>query len=226
LQWNFGQGTLQLLFRRLFKEFPQVAAKVLPNGGKALYDALNKGSEKAWALGIQKNSKVLDPWYTALRNLYGTPEWQRIMSDAAVNYKNKAIAMCQKFGLYTDRAFCLFFDIAVQNGSVRNPPAKVTLANIAEAVALQSNSRFQGDVRKRKMAIVNGKNMGRGWDNSITFNDGEAFDISLIVSGKQVTPAIPPFIVNDHTLVPVADIAKALGKKATWNGSTKTVEIK
>ena len=151
ISWCFGQNTLQPLFFKLFNNFPQVAANILPNGGKDLLNALNNRTEKQWALTIQ-NSKfeILDPWKTAFINLGNTPEFQGIQDQAMKYYRDLAIQFCQKYKLTTDKAFCLFFDIAVQNGSIKSFTITATdymekLKSIAVAVSKQSNSQFQAD---------------------------------------------------------------------------------
>lgn len=100
------------------------------------------------------------------------------MSDAAAWYRNKAISLCNQYNLKTDRAFCLFFDIVVQLGSLKQLTIPNTnligkLKFVANQAILMAAKKWQADVRARKMAIVLGKNMGRGWDNSIKFNDDE-----------------------------------------------------
>jgi hypothetical protein len=180
LQWNFGSGTLQPLFNRLFKEFPQVAAKMLPKGGIDLKQALLSGKEKQWALSIQAKNTITSEWSGSLKSLYNTKEFQTIMSDASVWYRNKAISLCNQYNLKTDRAFCLFFDIAVQLGSIKQLTIPATdyiskLKYIANRAALMAVKKWQSDVKARKLAIVMGKNMGRGWDVSIKFDDKNAF---------------------------------------------------
>lgn len=181
LQWNFGSGTLQPLFKRLFKEFPLVAEKVLPNSGTALKQALLTGKEKQWALTIQKKNVITSEWVKSLKNLYNTPEFQGIMADAAAWYRNKAIRLCNQYNLKTDRAFCLFFDIVVQLGSLKQLTIPNTdyvgkLKFVANEAALMAIKKWRSDVRSRKMAIVIGKDMGRGWDTSIKFDDKNAFE--------------------------------------------------
>ncbi|MBO7744509.1 ABC transporter substrate-binding protein [Paenibacillus sp. MWE-103] len=49
--------------------------------------------------------------------------------------------------------------------------------------------------------------------------------IKVTLDGKAVPMNAQPRIVNDYTLVPYASIVSALGGKATWNASTKTVTV-
>ena len=43
LQWNFGQGTLQPIFKNLFARYPNVVA-TLPNAGESLRQTLANGT--------------------------------------------------------------------------------------------------------------------------------------------------------------------------------------
>jgi len=179
LSWNFGMNTLQPLFLKLFNNYPQIAQIILPNGGKDLFNALNNHTEKQWALTIQKNNIIIDPWKTALINLGNTPEFQSIQDNAMKYYRDGAVQLCQKYKLTTDRAFCLFFDIMVQNGSIKNFTITETqyinkLKSIAIAVSKQSNPQFQADVLNRKMAIVNGSGIVHGDNYQFDFNDKNA----------------------------------------------------
>lgn len=188
LQWNFGQGTLQPLFMRLFNEFPEVAEAIFPEGGKWLKDALENDWVMDWALQIQENNKVVDPWKSALYSLCNTEEFRQIQKDAAQEYVDYAINMCSKFSLTTDRSFSLMFDIAVQCGPVNGYDlAEPTYINKLEAVANASVKRcstmWQSDVGKRKLAIVYSKDMGRGWAN-VEFDDNLAFEEDVQESFK------------------------------------------
>lgn len=181
IQWCFGQGTLQPLFERLFREFPSVATSVLPKGGESLKVALSQDAEKDWAIQRQENNDFIDPWKTALRNLGKTPEMQRIQMDAAKWYIDRAINQMGQFGFYTDRAFCLMFDIAVQNGGAPyiTFPAGISyeakMKMVVDATVARSNSKWQGIVRDRKMAIVNGRGKVYGQECNFLFYDAGAF---------------------------------------------------
>lgn len=179
LQWNFGQGTLQSLLLRVFNEFSQLT-ELMPENGKWLLGSLNNGWIMDWAAQIQDNNKVVGPWRDALYNLCCTPEFQKIQQDAAQEYVDYAVNMCNQFGLTTDRAFALMFDIAVQCGPMNGydlaePTYIEKLAAVANAAANKCNPRWQDDVRNRKLAIVYGQNMGRGWAG-VEFNDYQAFE--------------------------------------------------
>lgn len=198
LQWNFGQDTLQPLFLRLFNEYPEVAEAALPDGGKWLKDAIENDWAMEWAAQIQVNNQVVDPWKSALYNLCCTEEFKQIQKDAAQEYVEYAINMCNGFGLTTDRAYSLMFDIAVQCGPISTyeliePTYTDKLEAIANAAVKKSNSKWQSDVGKRKLAIVYGKDLGRGWAG-VEFNDENAFEDEITILPVQ------EFIQEQHAI--------------------------
>lgn len=180
-QWNFGMGTLQPLFMKLFNEYQYVADSCLPEGGKWLKDAIENGWVNEWALQIQENNQIVEPWKTALYNLGQTPEFQKIEMDATQQYVDIAINLCNSFGLYTERAFCLFFDIAIQNGGLSYYEMMETeyydrLVSIATVCANKSSSKWRDIVLARKMCIVNGYgNINCSYMN-FDISDENAFD--------------------------------------------------
>jgi hypothetical protein len=179
LQWNFGQGTLQPLLNRLFNEFPEIPQKYMPEGGKWLKRALAEGWEREWALQTQIKNQVVDPWLTALKNVCNTAEFQKIQDDAIEDYESIAFSMCDAFDLKTDRAYCLFFDIAVQNGSLKyfdipETEYKKKLEAIATAAVLKSKVEWRENVRSRKKCIVDGYGYVHGKYYVLPFTDEDA----------------------------------------------------
>ena len=49
--------------------------------------------------------------------------------------------------------------------------------------------------------------------------------LNMTLNGKPIDSDVPPFILNDRTMVPVRFISEALGSKAEWDNETKTVTI-
>lgn len=62
------------------------------------------------------------------------------------------------------------------------------------------------------------------YDN--TWHEYNAPPIYLYVNGREITPDVPPIIINDRTLVPIRFITQALGGEITWDESTYTVGVK
>lgn len=210
-QWNFGQGTLQPLFMRLFNEYQYVADNCLPEGGKWLKDAIENRWEKDWALEIQRNNRIVDPWKTALYNLGQTPEFQQIQIDATQPYIDIAISLCNRFNLYTERAFCLFFDIAIQNGGL--PYYELAeieyidkLISIATVCANRSSSKWRNVVLSRKMCIVNGSGYVYGGYMEFEISDDSAFEEDEIIQPspeikKDITISEAINILSEHNII-------------------------
>jgi hypothetical protein len=181
LQWNFGQGTLQPLLMRLFNEHPGIPSQHMPEGGKWLKKSIAEGWEGKWALQTQINNQVVEPWLTALTLVCRTPEFQKIQDEAAEIRYNMATHMCKSFDLKTDRAFCLFFDIAVQNGDLKYFDTSETdyerqLEAITTAAILKTDNKYKDDVRSRKKCIVDGYGYVHGKYYVLAFSDQYVFD--------------------------------------------------
>ncbi len=189
LQWNFGQGTLQPLFKRLFNEYPEVASNLLPNGGMDLKNALDNGTERDWALSIQSRNYVQDPWRSALQQLYYTKEFIDIMNAAAQWYIDRAINMCVSFNMTKEQDFALAFDLAVQNGGLNYYEMLETSeydkrVSWVEVAVAKTTGRINGsvelckqDVRNRKMAIVTGGTYGtKSLPDGLVFDDVSMFE--------------------------------------------------
>ena len=53
----------------------------------------------------------------------------------------------------------------------------------------------------------------------------EASDITLYINGVLIRPDVPPFLLNNRTLVPVRVIAERLGADVQWDQSQMKVTI-
>lgn len=189
LQWNFGQGTLQPLLLKMLTLHVDISKSILGNCYNELINALNHNLAKCYSIcTMQKNGHVKDTCKTRLKLLCNTKEFQAIQDEAVEPYMQRAVAMCRQFGLFTDRAFCLFFDIAVQNGSVRNVgivrfESNFTdmqkLHQIVGAVVAQSNNRWQDDVMARKSCILRSYGVVHGAHINFNFLDTSAFDFDI-----------------------------------------------
>lgn len=170
-QWNAGQGTLRPLLMKSLDYLGHEKAKAL-FGNDNLYvlkqKLLSETAFKAWLLNLNNSGKqIVDPWHDYFVALGKTPECQKAQREASVRYIQTAKRAMTSYGFKSERAFCLLFDIAIQNGSVTTRAhqqyiskvsAELTerqkLSILAEAVATTSN--WVEDVRKRKQTIVKG----------------------------------------------------------------------
>jgi len=179
LQWNLGQGTLQPLLAEMLSRHKDVMGQVFHDNLDDLRTllALPRASQLAWARGIQDaRHNVTEPWKGLFKALGLTPEFQAIQVENASDIHAAARQLCEKFGVTTERAAALMFDIRVQNGSINAEiEAKIradfaaipgeTAPMDAEVAKLQSvaNRRAEAskpacveDVRTRKLTIANG----------------------------------------------------------------------
>lgn len=49
--------------------------------------------------------------------------------------------------------------------------------------------------------------------------------VKLFVNGQEITPDVPPEVVNGRTMVPVRWVAEALGAKVDWDPISQTVKV-
>ena len=125
----------------------------------------------AWARSIQDpaHHTVSDPWKSLFKSLGLTPEFQAIQIAHAATMNTAAAQLCQRFGVSTERAQALMFDIRVQNGSISAATEVLIradfatldtelakLQSIANRVAEASKAAYVEDVRVRKLTIANG----------------------------------------------------------------------
>ncbi|WP_291328091.1 peptidoglycan-binding protein [Desulfovibrio sp. UCD-KL4C] len=195
LQWNFGQKTLQPLFLKLLSSHREVAESIFGEHLNRLQQAISGdlADAMAFAASIQDPVKktVQDPWKSLFFALGHTPEFQAIEVAGAASYVAKGDRLRQEYGLWSERAQALMFDICVQNGSI---PKRVKdliekdfaalsttisaeeseiekMRIVANRRAEASNPRFIEDVRRRKLCIAEGKGSvhGRTYDLATQF---------------------------------------------------------
>lgn len=121
LQWNYGQGSLQSKIlapaiqvmgaKRVDTFFPVPVSVTASMSAK---DAV------AYARKHMLNGKVLKPtWRDAWIKLMLMAEVKEIQMDAASSIASRAFQDAIHSGLRSKRAFCWFFDVYVQNGSLK-----------------------------------------------------------------------------------------------------------
>jgi hypothetical protein len=125
---------------------------------------------------------VFEPWKGMAKALGRTPEFQAIQAHHARDRFDRGLRMCREYGLVSERAAALMFDIVVQNGSigtvvrsqiqneVRRLPATLTpdqrevrtMEIVANRRAEAANPRWVDDVRSRKLCIARGEGTVHG----------------------------------------------------------------
>ena len=180
LQWNLGQGTLQPLLNSMDRAHPEVVDNIFgPHAGE-LRAMLSSSHEDqlSWARSIQDGRRfiIAEPWRGLFKTLGRREEFQDIEVDAARQIYQDAVTWCRTYGVKTERAVALMFDIRVQNGSIASTTRAqierdfaaldpgvdadalevARLRVIANRRAEAANPRWVEDVRARKLTIANG----------------------------------------------------------------------
>jgi len=178
LQWNFGQGSLPPLLIEMDTKNPNTLKNVFGSNYTTFQSIIraNKTQQMAWARSIQIKNRLNEPWRSQFTALGKTQEFQDIEVLHATSVFEKAKAWCHEYGVFTERAVALMFDIGTQNGSISaatkalitadfaHIPASGTaetkevarLRIIANRRAEAANPKWIEDVRARKLTIANG----------------------------------------------------------------------
>jgi hypothetical protein len=198
LQWNIGQGTLQPMLAEMVAEHNDVAAAIFHDSLDALTGVLATPLDRqlAWARSIQDPNRfvIFEPWRGYFRALGRTSEFQAIQAGHAERLMQIARTRCRQFGVMSERALALMFDICVQNGSIapetaagieadfqRIPPGDeadvevAKLQSIANRRADAAAAAYIEDVRARKLTIAN----GQGTVHNVPYNLEHQFGIRL-----------------------------------------------
>lgn len=199
-QQNFGQGSLQPMLKRMIAEHETVIVDIFGDDFAQLQKVLamsDRADQVAWAASIQTPKfNINQPWKGYFIALGETPEYQAIEGDAAQVDYNQALGYCRKFGLKSERAVMLMFDIVTQNGSIN---ATVTaqinsdfaalpadqadgtdetpkLVIVANRRAEASKPQYVEDVRTRKLCIAEGKGVVHGTSYDLAKTYGITLD--------------------------------------------------
>lgn len=196
LQWNIGQKTLQPLLARMIGEHEELARSIFHENLdtiRALADA-DLEHQLDFVRSIQTRGQLNEPWRGMLRTLGRTAEFRAIQTAAASKLIDQARAMCAEYGLTSQRAMALMFDICTQNGSINSIVKSQIMADFAALPAGSDSDRevarmrivanrraaackpqFIDDVRTRKLAIANGTGMVHG----IQYDLADVFCLTL-----------------------------------------------
>lgn len=197
LQWNFGQGTLQTLLQQMDQQHSDIIDEMFGADGATLRQVLaeSQNQQMAWVRSIQSSNQIQQPWHDQFTALGFTDEFQEIEVQAAMQRYNASISWCATYGVVSERAAALMFDINVQNGGIAADTQALILQDIqnlqpsgdpnqdeVNKLVIISNRRadaakpqYQEDVRTRKLCIAN----GQGTVHGITYNLESDFGIGL-----------------------------------------------
>ena len=186
LQWNFGQGSLQPLLAKMIAKHRGVFDSIFHEQGPVLAAMLEAPREDqiAFARSLQdpKRHAVNEPWAGMFRALGRTAEFQALETEAAAGVFAAAMKDCGVYGLKSQRALALLFDIRVQNGGIDCITKARILADFGaipgdiapsddevrklRIVALRraegARPQWVNDVRARKLCIANGEGVVHG----------------------------------------------------------------
>lgn len=196
-QWNFGQNTLQPLLKEMIKRHPKVLQAAFQGRCEELVAALgaDKDTQMKFAVGIQQQHAVGQPWRGMFEQLGRTDEFQFIQRNHARPLYQAALKLCAEYGLRSQRAKALMFDIKVQNGGIDTHVRTRILADfdslpaglrggrlelakmeiIAHRRAEAAKPQWIADVRARKLCIARGAGVVHG----IAYRLDEQFGITL-----------------------------------------------
>lgn len=184
LQWNFGQGTLQPMLQQMDRQHSDLVDELFGNDAAPLRQALGQPQDQqmAWIRSIQTGDKIQQPWHDQFMALGLSDEFQQIELAYAQQRFNAAASWCPTYGVSSQRAVALMFDINVQNGSISNATQQLILQDfaglqptgdpsqdevnklviIANRRADAVSTQYQADVRARKLCIATGQGTVHG----------------------------------------------------------------
>jgi hypothetical protein len=189
LQWNVGSGSLPPLLQSIDAEHPGVLDAVFQERASELRRVLasSRVDQLAWARSIQDPAtfRLSEPWRGMFKTLGRRPECIGAQTAAASERYRRALAMCADYGLWSERAAALMFDVVVQNGGIldatrariesdfaaipddsRDEREVARMVVVANRRAEAARPQFVEDVRQRKLTIARGEGTvhGRHYD--------------------------------------------------------------
>jgi hypothetical protein len=195
LQWNVGQQTLQPLLVQMFSQHVDVVRNIFHEHFDTMASLATAAlpDQLAFTRSVQTRGVLQEPWQGMLVSLGRTAECQSVQADHAGRVFEQALQMCGDYGLVSERAIALMFDIATQGGSITglvraqimgdfaqlpgndpgNEVAKMSI--VANRRAAASSPQFVDDVRTRKLAVAN----GTGTVHGIFYDLDDMFGLTL-----------------------------------------------
>lgn len=186
LQWNFGQNSLQPLLHEMITGHEDIVRGIFRADYDTLAQSLKSDKEELmrFVRSIQHPIKhyFYEPWRGMFKSLGRTVEFQDIERKHAAVLFRSALELCSEFGLGSERAAALMFDIKVQNGSISSLVKTQILRDFGklaenmapedlevEKMRIVANRRAEAanpiwveDVRARKLCCANGGGLVHG----------------------------------------------------------------
>lgn len=187
LQWNIGQGSLQPLLAQMNQNHPDILGQIFGPNYTALVAMLAESLDEqlVWARSIQDPIRhgLFEPWQGQFKTLGRLQEFQDIEAQSAAGIFQQALGLCSEYGVTSQRAAALMFDIKVQTGGIKSwvkpqiqsdfeqleqagsgdvPVEVARLRIIATRAASSANPKWVADVQNRKLTIANGEGTVHG----------------------------------------------------------------
>ena len=180
LQWNLGQGSLQPLWQEMAEQHANVLQEIFGEHYSEFQTVLrsNKEEQLDWARSIQDQKfRLHEPWRGMFKTLGRRLEFQEIQLKYAREIYRTALRWCADYGVKTERAAALLYDIRVQNGSISEAVksqilrdfSHIALADEVPRLSIIANRRaeaakkeYMEDVRTRKLTIARGEGQVHG----------------------------------------------------------------
>lgn len=156
LQWNLGQGTLQGLLKDVFEQHPAVCQNIFHEHFatvKSLGTAAI-GEQLAFARSVQSRGVIQEPWQGMMKALGRTKEFQDVHVAHVQDRFASALSLIKEYGLVSERAVALMFDIVTQNGGIGSIVKSQILADFAALPGGDSEVQKMRIIAKRRSAVA------------------------------------------------------------------------
>lgn len=124
LQWNIGQGSMQRVILQAYrKRYGKIAnLGIFPDGQMvdAIAETSIENGLRMVRVGMLNGTKVRSEWKKAWQQFLTTPQVMNLQIEGAYGVAAKAQTLCNAWMMKSQRAFCFFFDIVTQNGSMKD----------------------------------------------------------------------------------------------------------
>jgi hypothetical protein len=181
LQWNYGQGTLQALLLKYISDHGSLPDHLFPEPITPTAK-MSAGAAIIFANRMQDKRQLKPEWKHAWKSFMSSSETVAIQKEFAKLKGDRAESMMKSYGMDSLRAYCWFFDVVVQNGSMKGIPivlgepifdlasagnkavwSKMSFTDEQKTLLFASHNRakvsvqqFQADVFNRKATIAVG----------------------------------------------------------------------
>lgn len=207
LQFALGPGRLGQLVQALDARDRNVIDEVFHRHAQVLRAAVREEREARlrWARTIQHplTHRVFEPWRGMFRALGRRRECQEVQVALARDSYERGLALVREFGLWSERAVALMFDVVVQNGSI-SPLVKAQIQ--ADFVRIPEGDRDQVEVEKMRAVALRRSAVARDeWVDNVRVRK------LTIVLGRGVVHGHEYDLAEDYgiRLVDAEDVARA-----------------